>query len=172
MSKNIVKTVVLIVIFFVGAYIGSITSLFNDQVELVDLYEGTEDFLRLINPSNCEDENEGLNCVALFDEAPTTWEASSGSCVNSSIKIYFDEPKMIEFITIDESVNNTSSNVKEIQIGSRVFELTGDDSFSEWFDLLEKVESLEFTILSLYENPSTSTDCGIEEITFYGRDYK
>ena len=45
MSKNIVKTVVLIVIFFVGAYIGSITSLFNDQVELVDLYEGTEDFL-------------------------------------------------------------------------------------------------------------------------------
>ena len=59
------------------------------------------------------------------------------SCVNSSIKIYFDEPKMIEFITIDESVNNTSSNVKEIQIGS-IFELTGDDSFSEWFDLLEK----------------------------------
>lgn len=172
MSKNIVKTVVLIVIFFVGAYTGSNTSLINNQVDMDDLYEGTEDFLKLINPSNCEDENEGSNCVALFDEAPTTWEASSGSCINSTIKIYFDEPKMIEFITIDESVNNTSSNVKEIQIGSRVFELTGDDSFSEWFDLLEKVDSLEFTILSLYENPATSSDCGIEEITFYGRDYK
>ena len=172
MSKNIVKAVVLIVTFFVGAYIGSNTSLFNDQVDLDDLYEGTEDLLKLINPSNCEDENEGAICTALFDEAPTTWEVSSGSCINSTIKIYFDEPKMIEFITIDESVNNTSSNVKEIQIGSRVFELTGDDSFSEWFDLLEKIESLEFTILSLYENPATSSDCGIEEITFYGRDYK
>ena len=79
---------------------------------------------------------------------------------------------MIEFVTIDESVNNTSSNVKEIRIGTRVFELTGDDSFAEWIDLLEKVGSLEFTILSLYEDPATSTDCGIEEITFYGRDYK
>ena len=173
MSKNIVKAVVLIVIFFVGAYIGSNTSLFNDQVDLNDLYEGTEDLLKLINPSSCEDENEGANCTALFDEAPTTWKASSGgSCINSTIKIYFDEPKMIEFITIDESVNNTSSNVKEIQIGTRIFELTGDDSFTEWFDLLEMVEALEFTILSLYEDPATSTDCGIEEITFYGRDYK
>jgi len=172
MSKNIVKAVVLIVIFFVGAYIGSNTSLFNDQVDLDDLYDGTEDLLKLINPSNCEDENEGANCTALFDEAPTTWEVSSGSCINSTIKIYFDEPKMIEFITINESVNNTSNNVKEIQIGTRVFELTGDDSFTEWIDLLEKVESLEFTILSLYEDPATSTDCGIEEITFYGRDYK
>ena len=172
MSKNIVKAIALIVIFFVGTYIGSNTSLFNDQVDLDDLYEGTEDLLKLINPSSCEDENEGANCTALFDEAPTTWEASSGSCINSTIKVYFDEPKMIEFITIDESVNNTSSNVKEIQIGTRVFELTGDDSFTEWIDLLEKVESLEFTILSLYEDPATSTDCGIEEITFYGRDYK
>jgi len=172
MSKNIVKAVVLIVIFFVGAYIGSNTSLFNDQVDLDELYEGTEDLLKLINPSSCEDENEGANCTALFDEAPTTWEVSSGSCINSTIKIYFDEPKMIEFITINESVNNTSNNVKEIQIGTRVFELTGDDSFTEWIDLLEKVESLEFTILSLYEDPATSTDCGIEEITFYGRDYK
>ena len=94
MSKNIVKAVVLIVIFFVGAYIGSNTSLINDQVDMDDLYEDTEDFLKLINPSNCEDENEGLNCVALFDEAPTTWKASSASCVNSTIKIYFDEPKM------------------------------------------------------------------------------
>ena len=167
MSKNIVKAVVLIAIFFVGAYIGSNTSLFNDQVDLDDLYEGTEDLLKLINPSSCEDENEGANCTALFDEAPTTWEVSSGSCINSTIKIYFDE-----FITINESVNNTSNNVKEIQIGTRVFELTGDDSFTEWIDLLEKVESLEFTILSLYEDPATSTDCGIEEITFYGRDYK
>ena len=172
MSKNIVKAIALIVIFFVGTYIGSNTSLFNDQVNLDDLYEGTGDLLKLINPSNCEDENEGANCVALFDEAPTTWEASSGSCVNSTIKIYFDEPKMIEFITIDESVNNTSSNVKEIQIGNRLFELTGDDSFTEWIDLLEKVESLEFTIISLYEEPAASTDCGIEEITFYGRGYK
>jgi hypothetical protein len=172
MSKNIVKAVVLIVIFFVGAYIGSNTSLFNDQVDLDDFYEGTEDLLKLINPSNCEDENEGAICTALFDEALTTWEVSSGSCINSTIKVYFDEPKMIEFITIDESLNNTSSNVKEIQIGTRVFELTNDDSFTEWFDLLEKVESLEFTILSLYENPATSTDCGIEEITFYGRGYK
>ncbi len=172
MKNNFVKALVLVIIFFVGAYVGSNTNLFNDQEELDDLYEGTEDLLTLINPSNCEDENEGANCLALFDEAPTTWEASSGSCINSTIKIYFDEPKMIEFITIDESVNNTSSNVKEIQIGTRVFELTGDDSFTEWFDLLEKVESLEFTILSLYEDPATSTDCGIEEITFYGRDYK
>ena len=172
MKNNFVKALVLVVVFIVGAYVGSNTSLFNNQEELDDLYEGTEDILKLINPSNCEDENEGANCVALFDEAPTTWEASSGSCINSTIKIYFDEPKMIEFITIDESVNNTSSNVKEIRIGTRVFELTGDDSFTEWFDLLEKVESLEFTILSLYEDPATSTDCGIEEITFYGRDYK
>ena len=140
MSKNIVKAVVLIVIFFVGAYIGSNTSLFNDQVDLDDLYEGTEDLLKLINPSNCEDENEGAICTALFDEAPTTWEVSSGSCINSTIKVYFDEPKMIEFITIDESLNNTSSNVKEIQIGTRVFELTVDDEFTEWIDLLEKVE--------------------------------
>jgi len=173
MSKNILKAAVLVVIFFVGAYVGSNTSLFNDQVDLDNLYDGAEDLLKLINPSNCEDENEGANCVALFDEAPTTWKASSGgSCINSTIKIYFDEPKMIEFITIDESVNNTSSNVKEIQIGTRIFELTGDDSFTEWFDLLEMVEALEFTILSLYEDPATSTDCGIEEITFYGRDYK
>jgi len=173
MSKNIVKAVVLVVIFFVGVYVGSNTSLFNDQVDLDDLYDGTEDLLKLINPSNCEDENGGANCLALFDEASTTWKASSGgSCINSTIKIYFDEPKMIEFITIDESVNNTSSNVKEIQVGTRVFELTGDDSFTEWFDLLEKVEVLEFTILSLYEDPAISTDCGIEEITFYGKDYK
>ena len=172
MKNNFVKALVLVVVFIVGAYIGSNTSLFNNQEELDDLYEGTEDILKLINPSNCEDENEGANCVALFDEAPTTWEASSGSCINSTIKIYFDEPKMIEFITFDESVNNTSSNVKEIQVGTRVFELTVDDEFTEWIDLLEKVESLEFTILSLYEDPATSTDCGIEEITFYGRDYK
>ena len=172
MKNNVVKALVLVVIFFVGAYVGSNTGLFNDQVDLDDLYEGTEDLLRSINPSSCEDENEGANCTALFDEAPTTWEASSGSCINSTIKIYFDEPKMIEFVTIDESVNNTSSNVKEIRIGTRVFELIGDDSFAEWIDLLEKVESLEFTILSLYEDPATSTDCGIEEITFYGRDYK
>ncbi len=172
MNNKILKVLVLVVIFFVGAYVGSNTNLFNDQEELDDLYEGTEDILKLINPSNCEDENEGANCVALFDEAPTTWEASSGSCINSTIKIYFDEPKMIEFITFDESVNNTSSNVKEIQVGTRVFELTVDDEFTEWIDLLEKVESLEFTILSLYEDPATSTDCGIEEITFYGRDYK
>ena len=172
MNNKILKVLVLVVIFFVGAYVGSNTNLFNDQEELDDLYEGTEDILKLINPSNCEDENEGANCVALFDEAPTTWEASSGSCINSTIKIYFDEPKMIEFITFDESVNNTSSNVKEIQVGTRIFELTVDDEFTEWIDLLEKVESLEFTILSLYEDPATSTDCGIEEITFYGRDYK
>ena len=172
MKNNFVKALVLVVVFIVGAYVGSNTNLFNDQEELDDLYEGTEDILKLINPSNCEDENEGANCVALFDEAPTTWEASSGSCINSTIKIYFDEPKMIEFITFDESVNNTSSNVKEIQVGTRVFELTVDDEFTEWIDLLEKVESLEFTILSLYEDPATSTDCGIEEITFYGRDYK
>ena len=172
MKNNFVKALVLVVVFIVGAYVGSNTNLFNNQEELDDLYEGTEDILKLINPSNCEDENEGANCEALFDEAPTTWEASSGSCINSTIKVYFDEPKMIEFITIDESLNNTSSNVKEIQIGTRVFELTGDDSFTEWIDLLEKVESLEFTILSLYEDPATSTDCGIEEITFYGRDYK
>jgi len=172
MKNNFVKALVLVVVFIIGAYVGSNTSLFNDQVDLDDLYEGTEDLLKLINPSNCEDENEGANCTALFDEAPTTWEVSSGSCINSTIKVYFDEPKMIEFVTIDESVNNTSSNVKEIQIGTRVFELSNDDSFTEWFDLLEKVESLEFTILSLYEDPATSTDCGIEEITFYGRDYK
>ena len=178
MKNNFVKALVLVIIFFVGAYVGSNTSLFNDQEDLDyledldDLYEGTEDLLKLIKPSNCEDENEGAICTALFDEAPTTWEVSSGSCINSTIRIYFDEPKMIEFVTIDESVNNTSSNVKEIQIGTRVFELSNDDSFTEWFDLLEKVESLEFTILSLYEDPATSTDCGIEEITFYGRDYK
>ena len=46
MSKNIVKAVVLIVIFFVGAYIGSNTSLFNDQLDLDDLYEGTEDLVK------------------------------------------------------------------------------------------------------------------------------
>ena len=172
MKNNFSKALVLVVIFFLGAYVGSNTSLFNDQEELDDLYEGTEDLLRLINPSNCEDGNEGAICTALFDEAPTNWEVSSGSCINSTIKVYFDEPKMIEFVTIDESVNNTSSNVKEIQIGTRVFELSNDDSFTEWFDLLEKVESIEFTILSLYEDPATSTDCGIEEITFYGRDYK
>ena len=172
MKNNFVKALVLVFVFIVGTYVGSNTSLFNDQVDLDDLYEGTEDLLKLINPSNCEDENEGANCTALFDEAPTTWEVSSGSCINSTIKVYFDEPKMIEFVTIDESVNNTSSNVKEIQIGTRVFELSSDDSFTEWFDLLEKVESLEFTILSLYEETATSTDCGIEEITFYGRDYK
>ena len=172
MNNNFVKALVVIIIFFVGAYIGANTSLFDNQEEVIYPAEDTEDILKLINPSNCEDENEGAICTALFDEAPTTWEVSSGSCINSTIKVYFDEPKMIEFITIDESVNNTSSNVKEIQIGTRVFELTSDDSFTEWFDLLEKVESLEFTILSLYEEPATSTDCGIEEITFYGRDYK
>jgi hypothetical protein len=172
MNNNFLKTLVLVVIFFLGAYVGSNTSLFDNQEEIIYPDEGIEDILRLINPSNCEDENDGANCLALFDEAPTTWEANSGSCINSTIKIYFDEPKMIEFVTIDKSVNNTSSNVKEIQIGTRVFELTSDDSFTEWFDLLEKVESLEFTILSLYEDPATSTDCGVEEITFFGKNYE
>ena len=172
MNNNFLKTLVLVVIFFLGAYVGSNTSLFDNQEEIIYPDEGIEDILRLINPSNCEDENDGANCLALFDEAPTTWEANSGSCINSTIKIYFDEPKMIEFVTIDKSVNNTSSNVKEIKIGTRVFELSSDDSFTEWFDLLEKVESLEFTILSLYEDPATSTDCGVEEITFFGKNYE
>ena len=168
MRKNIITLSVAIVIFFIGAYVGANTNIFsNEELDF-------ESALGILYPDQCIDENEGLNCTALFDGLTTTWETNNDTCVNSSVQFTFSSPQLIEFITIDEAPNMTSNNVKELQISgdfeTRIVELTSEDAYHEWIDLYETVYILEITILSLYENPATSKDCGIEEITFYGRD--
>jgi len=162
-----------IVIFLFGVFVGSNIDLFEEQSDALSQFED-EDILRILYPNNCIDENSGLNCKNLFDGLTTTWQTNNESCVNSTIQISFSSPQLIEFITIGEAVNMTSNNVKELQISgdfeTKVFELNSEDQYLEWLDLYESVNSLEITISSLYENPATSQDCGVEEINFYGRD--
>jgi len=166
MRKNIITLLVAIVIFFIGAFVGASTNIFsNEEIDF-------ESALGILYPDQCIDENEGFNCTALSDGLSTTWETNDDTCVSSRVQFTFSSPQFIEFITIDEALNMTSNNVKELQISgdfdTRIVELISEDTYLEWIDLNATVNSIEFTILSLYENPATSKDCGIKEITFYG----
>ena len=177
MSKNYKSILLLLVVFTLGLYIGSNSNIFNSEPELQDLFEDNP--LSTIYPSECTDDVDGAICNAVigtrFSGENTTWMVDNGNCINSSIEVTFAEMKFIEFLTIEETVDATSDNVKEIQFegtfGKLVVELSMTDDVMEWIDLNEGINTLKITINSIYESTPSSNDCGIENITFYGRDY-
>lgn len=129
-----------------------------------------------IKPVSCSTSNSVVDCNSIFDnDEETTWLSSTSTCIGSSLFISFDDSMYIDFLTIDEVVNNTSSNVKELQIegafGKKIVVLDTTDDFYEWIDLREVGQDFEITILSLYEENPASSDCGISEVAFYGANY-
>jgi hypothetical protein len=177
--KKFIKLFLFPIFLMLGSFAGGIYFGQNLEYKIfssIPTYLNEEPVSFTVEPIVCTNTSTVLDCHNVLDnDEETTWVTSTDSCIDSSILFTFDDYKYIEFLLIDETVNNYSSNVREIQIegnfGKKIVVLDSPDDSYEWIDLKESGYEFEVTILSLYEEEPSSFDCGISEITFIGSDY-
>lgn len=178
MSKNNVILLVLVVaVVSSGLTFAFLENNPSAQNDLLSYEMDSENYLEKKYPVNCKDDENDNICNTLFEfdvKKFFNWTVSNNKCEGSKIEVVFDDYKYIEFIVVSKSLQPTASNVNEFQISDGVqeisFELTKEESESTWVNLNSNVLSLELEILSLYEDSPISSNCGINEISFYGRE--
>lgn len=178
MSKNNVVLLVLVVaVVSSGLTFAILENNPQTQNELLSNEINSENLLEKKYPAVCTDDENDNICNTLFEfdlKEFTNWTVSNNKCEGSKIEVVFDDYKFIEFIVISKSLQPSASNVNEFQISDGLQKISvelgevGDDL--TWIDLNSNVLSLELEILNLYEGSPVSNNCGINEISFYGRE--
>jgi len=181
-----------------GIFIGSIgydayweykfTSLENEEYTFIDSEEN-EYILRRIEPSDCDSSshfidqaNKIYSCNNLFDTYYSEgWKSGGNDCSNESITFYFDKTYYIEFMTvqnfIDTSEFNSMNKINDFSLSFPYGENESvqethylvNDNFEQWKDINKVVDEITFEIISYYDTPGTNI-CGLQEITFFGKD--
>jgi len=164
------------------------TSLENEEYTFIDSEEN-EYMLRRIEPSDCDSSshfidqaNKIYSCNNLFDTYYSEgWKSGGNDCSNESITFYFDKTYYIEFMTvqnfIDTSEFNSMDKINDFSLSFPYGENESvqethylvNDNFEQWKDINKVVDEITFEIISYYDTPGTNI-CGLQEITFYGKD--
>ena len=164
------------------------TSLENEEYTFIDSEEN-EYMLRRIEPSDCDSSshfidqaNKIYSCNNLFDTYYSEgWKSGGNDCLNESITFYFDKTYYIEFMTvqnfIDTSEFNSMDKINDFSLSYRYGENESvqethylvNDNFEQWKDINKVVDEITFEIISYYDTPGTNI-CGLQEITFFGKD--
>ena len=164
------------------------TSLENEEYTFIDSEEN-EYMLRRIEPSDCDSSshfidqaNKIYSCNNLFDTYYSEgWKSGGNDCSNESITFYFDKTYYIEFMTvqnfIDTSEFNSMDKINDFRLSFQYGENESvqethylvNDNFEQWKDINKVVDEITFEIISYYDTPGTNI-CGLQEITFYGKD--
>ena len=174
-----------------------IESLSEEELsELLVLIENSEDFsesnsstpnavLEIKTPESCDSSNENTpiinrnttSCFNLTDEfsPPVGW-VSNESCTDEWIKFNFIKPIYIEFVVMQNYENiddfNKFSTIKEFTFTTPSNEILSgsldrQNSSSQWFDINLTTKELQLKIDSF--DIGETTACGLQNITFYGR---
>ena len=164
------------------------TSLENEEYTFIDSEEN-EYMLRRIEPSDCDSSshfidqaNKIYSCNNLFDNYYEGWKsAGENSCQGESITFYFDKTYYIEFIVIanfiDTSEFNSMDKINDFRLTFPYGENESveethylvNDNFEQWKDINKVVDEMTIEIISYYDTPGTNI-CGLQEITFFGKD--
>ena len=164
------------------------TSLENEEYTFIDSEEN-EYMLRRIEPSDCDSSshfidqaNKIYSCNNLFDTYYSEgWKSGGNDCSNESITFYFDKTYYIEFMTvqnfIDTSEFNSMDKINDFSLSFPYGENESvqethylvNDNFEQWKDINKVVDEITFEIISYYDTPGTNI-CGLQAITFYGKD--
>tara|TARA_B100000902_G_scaffold272142_1_gene258082 strand:- start:204 stop:836 length:633 start_codon:yes stop_codon:yes gene_type:complete len=164
------------------------TSLENEEYTFIDSEEN-EYMLRRIEPSDCDSSshfidqaNKIYSCNNLFDTYYSEgWKSGGNDCSNESITFYFDKTYYIEFMTvqnfIDTSEFNSMDKINDFRLSFPYGQNESvqethylvNDNFEQWKDINKVVDEITFEIISYYDTPGTNI-CGLQEITFYGKD--
>lgn len=179
-NKKITATVLVIVVFVIGFLLGdyvdnSEPDYLESYDEMVEAVESTETVLTKLYPSGCTDNEDAVNCEVLFDNDYRTtdnWTVVGEKCEDSVVEVTLEGIHYVEFVVIDKFLKSTSSNVEKFAVetttSKKIFNLNNEGQ--NWIDINEEVFLLKFSIESLYESSQLSDDCGISEITIFGRD--
>ena len=154
--------------------------------------EKNEYMLRRLEPSDCDSSshfidktNKIYSCNNLSDTYYSEGWKSAGenSCEGESITFYFDKTYYIEFIVItnfiDTSEFNSIDKINDFRLTFSYGENESieethslvNDNWEQWFDVNKLVDEMTIEVISYYDTPETNI-CGLEEITFYGKDVK
>ena len=152
--------------------------------------EKNESMLRRLEPSDCDSSshfidqaNKIYSCNNLFDTYYYEGWKSAGenSCQGESITFYFDKTYFIEFIVISNFEQESEfKEVDKINDFRLTFPYGGNESVEEiqylvndnweqWFDINKVVDEMTIEVISYYDTPGTNI-CGLQEVTFYGKD--
>jgi len=146
--------------------------------------EPSGSMLRVIEPYDCyasSSLSDSDSCYNLTDGGYTGWRDAGNSCLDETLTFYFDKTYFIEFIVISNF--EKESEFKEVD-KINDFRLTFpygenesveethylvNDNFEQWKDINKVVDEMTIEIISYYDTPGTNI-CGLQEITFFGKD--
>ena len=151
--------------------------------------EKNEYMLRRLEPLDCDSSshfidqaNKIYSCNNLYDTNYTEgWKSGGNDCSNESITFYFDKTYYIEFMTvsnfIDTSEFNSMDKINDFRLTFPYGENESveethylvNDNWEQWFDINKVVDEMTIEIISYYDTPGTNI-CGLQEITFFGKD--
>ena len=161
-------------------------SLVLDTGEVVE-ENSIQDILKIIKPESCysssptdkSSENfSDCNNLTNLSNSGYGWVSAEG-CEEQYINFFWEEPKYIEFITIENFENDNQfikyNSIKQFAITfgynnpAIIYgELDRQNESSQWQDINILTNQVEFKIGSYHEGETPF--CGLQYITFYGRD--